>query len=365
MKAMELAKQKSGSALITVLCFTAILLLTSFTLLAISGHSMAISGRIREDASVLALAEAGVADMLDKMGAGVSNYYHWIGQTHSQSYGEGGFTVHASQNTNTHRVLVASTGAIGDNRRTTVLEILGHMIERNDTALGVGGVILVEGDLHLHDGAGSIEGNVHVNQNIIALTGASKPVDGIVTVSGDYAGGINATGGVEEGADQRDVPDFLPLTEWEDLAKDDGLYYDRDTTWSQNTTLEPNNGIVYVAGNATFRNKSTLKGHLVAAGDISHGQNFTHVPVNTNYPAMLAGGDIDLRQRGEGYHGVVWAAGDIWIGQKKTIKGALIARGNMHLQNNVTLTPLEAMPAWMPETVVTQDVEIVIGGWIQ
>ena len=365
MNSMELRKRKSGSALITVLCFTAILLLTSFTLLAISGHSMAISGRIREDASALALAEAGVADMLDKMGAGVSNYYHWIGQTHSQPYGEGGFTVHASQNTNTHRVLVTSTGAIGDNRRTTVLEILGHMIERNDTALGVGGVILVEGDLHLHDGAGHIEGNVHVNQNIIALTGSDKEVDGVVTVSGVYGGGINATGGVDDEADPRDVPDFLPLTEWEELAQNGGLYYDSDITWSQRTTLEPGNGIVYVAGDATFRNQSTLKGHLIAAGNISHGQHFTHVPVNTNYPAMLAGGDIDLRQSGVNYHGVIWAAGDIRVGQTKTIKGALIARGNMHLQNNVTLTPLEAMPAWMPETVVTQDVEIVIGGWIQ
>jgi len=362
---MNFIKNKVGSALITVLCFTGILFLTAFTMLTLSQHALSISVRLREDAATLALAEAGVGDMLDKMGAGVTNYYYWLGRTNIQEFGEGKFTVIVRQNPNTHRVLIKSTGKINNNQRTTVLEILGNMIERYDNALGVDGVILVDGNLYVRDGAGQIDGNVHANQNIIALTGASKPVNGIVTVSGNTIEGVDASGGWETGAKKRDVPDFLPFTEWKQLAKDDGIYIDDDITWSQNTTIQPNNGIVYVAGDANFRNRSILKGHLIAAGDVSHGQNFTHIPVNTNYPAILAGGNIDLRQRGEGYHGIIWAAGDIHVGQNKSITGALIARGNMHMQNSVTLGPLGEMPDWMPETVITQDVEIIIGGWIQ
>jgi hypothetical protein len=360
---------QEGSVLVVTLCFTAILLMTSATMLTLSKYSLSMSARIREDASALALAEAGVADMLGKMGQNVSNYLYWIGRTNTQNFGEGSFTVFTTQNTNTQRVLIDSTGSIDNNARRTVLEILGHMEEFYTSALGVDGCILAGGDITFHDAAGTINGSIHANGIIENNTGAQKTINGSATCAGDTISGINVgTNSMTPLSPVRIIPDYRPFTDWEELAKNGGIYIDGNKTWQNGATADagpPKNGVIYVNGNAHFRNNSQLVGHLIASGDISHDNNFNHVPVNTNWPAMLAGGDIDLRNRGVNYYGVIWSANDIRVANLKTIDGALIALNNVYMQNNSTLTPLSSSPAWGPLAIASQEVRIVIGGWIR
>lgn len=351
MKTRNRLRNKNGSALIVTVLFMAVLLSTTAAMLALSRFSMNISGRLSEDAAVLALAEAGVGDLLGRYG---HNYKLLIGSSVSTNFGgkQGGYTATAvvGAGAGIPTILVTGKGFIGDNERETVLELL---FTRN-----FHGAILAGGNIQFSDGAGLVTGDIHANGRIYNTTGASKTIDGTASACGTVSG-VAATNTLESHP-VIEVPEYLPFDEWEAIAAANGEHYVGNKSFGGKSYTEPNGGLMYVSGNVSFGQNSTFKGHLVVGGSITIAQRFEYIPVNTNAYrfALLAGSDINIGQLSYGLVGDIWAGRDIEVSNNTSINGQLIAKGNVNVGNRLIIT---ALPEDEDESLLIP----AVGGWVK
>ncbi len=351
MNTLRKLKNKDGSALVVTVCFMAILLTVTAAMLALSSYSMNMSRQLHEDAAVLALAEAGVGDLLGRYG---HNYKLLLGSSVSTNFGGGlgTFTASAAAGVGASlpTILVTGTGTIGGNTRETVLELL--------FTRKFHGAILAGGDIKFSDGAGLIVGDIHANGKIHNTTGASKKIDGTASAVGTV-GGVAATNEIP-GHGAIDIPEYLPFDEWEAIAIANGEWYEGNLNFPGMSNTKPNGGLMYVTGNVSFGQNSRFEGHLVAGGSITIAQRFVYIPTNTNaFPfAMLAGLDIDIGQLSEGLVGDIWAAGQIDVANNTELNGSLIAKGDVNVGNRLILTVL-------PEDLDEDELVPVMGGWVR
>jgi hypothetical protein len=351
--------EKEGSALIVVVCLSAIMLMMGAGLLWITKNSAHMAGVIRTEASALAVAEAGIADMMAKMEGPLSNFYYWASATNEDSFGEGRYYVVTRMNTN-GRVLIDSTGYVKDGDFRTVVEILGNLVEDYEYALGVNGVILAGGDIVLKSSAMEVNGDIHANGNVTQTAG-NPEVNGSISCGGTCNVTPTGTNTVTEGAPDKTVPDLRPFTWWEQMAQSNGIYYGSSVVLP-GVDLRPTNGVVYVNGDIEIANSSSLVGTLVASGSITINNRFDQSPFNTNWPCMLAGVNVELLNRNT-YWGIIWAANDVINNNRRHIDGGIIAMNNVVSENQMDLTPITA-PDWDPLVLTNYSVVVVMGGWI-
>ena len=350
---------KNGAALVVVLCLAGIMLIASFSLVMVSGSMARKSSRIYKGVQALAIAEAGVADVLERM---ETNYIALVDTVHTQSFAGGDYVVKTKSDMATGNVTIWSDGRIDDEDRMTVVELLGDIASLYGKFLGAGDAILAERDVTLDTAALQINGSVHANQNVLHTRGNTK-VNGDVSACGVVE--VNVTPGHTKtpGAGRIVIPDFQPFDAWKDLAQLGGIYYPSSVVL-KGVTLTPGNGVVYVDGDIEIAKKpSVLLGTLVAAGTITINNRFDQTAFNTNWPALLAGMNVELLNRNT-YQGVIFAGNNIRIRNNRDITGALVSLNNITMDNRGVVNPLTQSPSFTPEDTNSVP-EVIVGGWLR
>jgi Tfp pilus assembly protein PilX len=156
------------------------------------------------------------------------------------------------------------------------------------------------------------------------------------TVTGNIASGDNVdneSGMTITGTVTEDSTVAMPTA---DLASYAAI---ATTTVTGNRTFTAGtySGIWYVSGNATLRDGVTFNGTLIAGGNIvlTNVDNFTSTPTS-NYPALVAGGDVRGDNMTEAnITGLIFAADDITIddGEDNTVNGSLISGDDFSIQD--------------------------------
>jgi hypothetical protein len=304
----------------------------------------------------LAIAEAGVADILAVMN---TNYSAGVGVNYTKSFGNGSFTVITSQDAASGNVLITSTGKFNNENRTTKLELLGDKYA-NWNALASDCTIIAGGNATLETAAPVIMGRIHANGNIFNSKGniiilGDLSANGIIQIKPQC--GFTAT----PCHPKIDIPSYLPLDPWMEKAKNGGLYFNCSRKFAK-VDLKPGNGVIYVNGDVELGNRSAIHGTLVASGSITINNRLTQTQFTANWPSLLAGVDINLNNRNH-FTGAIFAGNNITSRNNKTIDGQLIALNNIYLENRAQLPALSTPPAWTPDGV--DDPEIIVGGWLQ
>ena len=354
MKAMK--HNRDGYALFIVMLVCSILTMAGTVGWQLAGSASKRNRLIGDRAKALAVAEAGVADMLDKLGQDRSG---WVDNTVTNTIGGDSYTVTATARPGA--IVIESTGTAGVISQTTVLEILGDADNSYKTLLLGNFAIVCGGDATIDTGAPTIAGNVHANGNILHTRGNTR-IDGNLTAVG--AVNIPAQPGytVLSGVSQVDLPNFLPFDAWYEMANNGGIYYSSSQVFAK-VDLAPGNGVVYVDGDVEIANKSSIVGTLVATGNITVNNRFTHNSYSNSWPAMMAGVNIELFNHNN-YEGVIFAGNNISTRNNKDINGILIALNNINVENNCTIIPPSVLCDWNPGGE-QEDIPVVVGGWVR
>ncbi len=349
--------RQRGSALLIVLGLVLLMGLSTAMMAAMTGQASFRVRKTLRSSSSLAIAEAGVAYVINIMN---TNFSDGVGITISEDFGGGEYTVITERDAVSGNIVISSTGTFMGETRTTCLELLGDKYTMW-SILSAESAIISDGDIIIETSSPLVVGRVHANGNILNSSG-NPEVDGDLTANGIIQ--LTPQDGFEAipGHAKVSVPSYLPLDPWRDMAQNGGLYFDGNQKW-HNETLAPGNGIVYVNGDVEINNQSSLHGTLVASGSITINNHFSQTPFTANWPTLLAGVDVNLFNRNR-YTGAVFAGNNITTRNNKTIKGQLIALNNVYLQNKVQVLPPPTSPAWTPYDDVP-DPDIVVGGWLR
>ncbi len=353
-----LFKNEEGSILILVVCVAFFLMIAGLALAIMSAQATHTSRRLATQAQSLALAERGVADMVARLS---TNYYYWMSNSFTETVPDGFYTVRCSVMTN-NNVIITSDAVYRGISNTTVMELLGTSLQQNNRLLGLGGAVLSDGVIGFRTAAFTMHGNIHGNQNITSASGAQNgTINGIVSAVG-VIGNLNATGGLVPSAPYRDIPEFN-FDSYRQLAIDAGRYYNGDQSFS-GTIDTGTNFVIYVNGNVTISQQSSMCGTLVANGNITINNHFTHTQAYSNRPALLATGSIDI-QNHQYYEGCIYAGVNVSIQNHVTLSNCtVIARGIVSIQNNVTIYAATVYPAWDPFNPEVPP-EVIVGGWLK
>lgn len=349
---------RDGSAIMIVICVSGILLITAVAISFMAGNAAFTSRKLHSGEQALAIAEAGAADMLSKLR---QDFGAWANTSITTNFAQGAYVVTSQMSTNTGNVLITSTGTVGSDERTTALEVLGDLWLLYDSVVGAGDAILAENDCTLDTAALAVHGRVHANSDVLHTHG-NTVIDGDVSSCGVVEVEVSPGHNKLPGSGRVVVPDYQPFDAWKAWAQSGGIYYPASVTLPA-ATLTPGNGVVYVDGDVEVRNQSGLVGTLVAAGTITIENRFDQTPFNTNWPALLAGIDVNLHNRNV-YNGVIFAGNNVSSRNFRTINGCIIALNNVEADNRMVINPLTYSPAWDP-TDTNPAPELIVGGWLR
>jgi hypothetical protein len=354
---------REGSVMVVVMLVSGILMLASASLVALSSDSAFRMRRQLLGSQALNIAEAGIGDMIGRMS---EDYVAWQDASVSASFGGGTFSV-VSETIGGGNVLITSEGTIGSASRTVAVELLGTQRDRNDLLLGIEGAILSGGDVRFRTAAFTIRGNVHSNQKVTSANGAQNGSI-YASLTNNAAGTISAVetignlqGNHAPNASLRELPGFN-FDSYRQMAQVGGIYYEGNQTLS-GWNGAPANGIVYVNGNVTIRNNSSLVGTLVANGDITLENNFTQTAFAPDMPALLATGTVTMGNRGR-LHGLVYAGVNAIISNNVDVLGGIVSVGYTEINNHTDIYHPAEMPPWDPLQPAVPP-EVIIGGWLR
>lgn len=347
---------REGSALITVVGLILLMTLAGAIIAAMTGQSAFRVKKTLRSSCALAIAEAGVADIIDIMN---TNYTAGIGVSYTKDFSDGSFTVTTAKDGTSGNILITSTGVFADETRTTRLELLGDKYAMWN-ALAASCAIIAEGNVTLETAAPDIRGRVHANGSILHSHGNIK-VQGDLTANGVVQ--ITPQSGFQAipGHPVEQVPTYLPFDPWMEMAKNGGMYFEGNQKWNK-INLNPANGVIYVNGDVEINNRSTMTGTLVASGSITINNRFNQTQFSPQWPSLLAGVDVNLFNRNR-YTGAIFAGNNITTRNNKVINGPLIALNNVYVENKAQLPSQTKPPTWNPDGI--EDPEIIVGGWLQ
>lgn len=350
--------RKAGSALVIVMCFSAILLLTGIALHRMSTQLAFTVGNFRKGAQALAVAEAGVSDALDKLS---SDFETYKSSTTSNNLADGSYVVTVTTNGKTGAI-IASAGTYAGTTRETVLETLGTWQSAWDTNLFSNYGILSDGNSELSGGDGEVKASMYANGSTAIKPNVTVQYSvyavGIIDNKGTVGGSTNAN------ASEVEIPTFS-FEYYKNLAQADGLYYNADKDF-KNATYSPNNGIIFVEGNVTVFNSATIGGAIIASGNINIlGGTFSN-PAGTGLPSLLSAGNIDINGGHKTFNGFIYADGNVDIKGDNTIYGGIIADGNVAVQGNWTIYPGDGtIPPGINPAEGGSVTRIRIGAWLR
>jgi len=338
---------------------SAVLMIAGISMTFMTSNASFTSRKMLLGARALAIAEAGIANQVMRMSTNSgSAYLYWAsGVSNVGTFGEGTYVVTVSTPPGEINHIVTSVGTIAGESRTTVLELV--------RTPSVDGAIIAGGNITLDTGAMTVNGDVMANGNVYNSQG-NPTVNGDISCHGSTcqlnASGTETTGApvidpLQAVASELPYPIVPPFTAYSNAAVAGGLFYSGNKSWS-GVAINPANGIVFVAGDASIANRSSLRGILVASGSITIDNRFDgQTAFNTNWTvSLIAGYNIDLDNRNN-FGGMIFAGNDLTLSNSRDVRGKLVALNNVSVRNRGTITP--------PPTTSSGNPQVVIGGWLR
>lgn len=356
---MKTTKRNSGAVLVVVMGMSAILILAGVSLTMMTANKAHQARKLRDGAQALSIAEAGIADNIDKM---KTNYYGWVNATNSGVFMEGSFTSISSLQPN-KTIRIASYGTVNNEERSTVIEIIADpdiLKQLTIDGIGIFGLSTM-----LLDGNDIVIASVHANDDLTFSKGTvSGEVTsaGVVTVPPGGGSTVPVPGEEYSGVAEKTLDDPFDFNEWYEAATNNGLYYPGPGPVALSGPLYPSNGVIYVNGDVTFNNGTDIIGCVVAKGNIEVHNSLTQTNFGPGLPAFLADGDILFRNRNN-YFGTIYCTGDFTSDNRRVIIGVVIAEGAIEISNHFHLEAPEADVAWGPDGNADPDVDI--GAWLK
>lgn len=358
---------KAGSVLVAVLGVSLILMLAGVTMVVLSRQSMHRIQRTAHYAQAQAVAEAGIADMIAKLG---TNYTAWQNTNYTALFfTNGAYYVTTELQTNGN-VLITSDGIYMDASNRTIMELLGTVQTHWNELYDTNSAILSDGVITLATGAYDIYGNVHGNGNVSLANG---DVYGNVSAGGTVSGSSGVTGTISNGAPLSPIPPAGPFNfdSYRQMATNGGAYREGNQTLSGDPIASPvpvngiSNGVLYVNGDLTIANNSSFAGTIVVNGNVTIVNHFTQTdfPGTSNMPSVLSTGTITI-QNHTTLSGVVYATGNVILQNNTTIYGGVISGGYTDIRNSIEIHPGTGYPAWDPLNPEVPP-EVIVGGWLK
>jgi hypothetical protein len=361
-KRQRVSKQE-GSALLVVMLVCFVLGTVGAVGWQLAGSAAMRTRQAGKISVAVATAESGVSEMYNRL---QSDPEEWIGKSFTNALGSGSYVVSATVVGST--IVVESTGTAAGVSQTTAIELLGDIDQGalQTTPSVFSGIygILAGGDVVLETSAMDIHGAVHANGNIKSSEG-NPPVHGNMTAVGSIEVTPQTGYTASEGSARVEVPEGDFFSVWKAKAQNGGIYVDGDYQIAK-TTVVPGNGVVYVEGNVKIQNRSGLIGTLVAMGNITVDNQFTHTAYADDWPVMLCGGNIELYNRNN-YVGLIYTRGNLLSCNRKQIKGNIIALGDVEIKNGCNLEPAADVTYVLDPDAepVAETIAILPGGWIR
>ncbi len=346
-------EKRRGSTLLVVMGMATVLMISGAAISFMTANMSHSVIHYRDRGQALSIAEAGIADMVAKLR---TNYTMWIGSTNLSAFSTGSNSVSATVQTNGN-ILLSSTGWVGDVAQTTVMETLGTTVDPRDVAWGQGSGLLSDGIVIMETGAPTVNGGAHSN-------GDFNLVNGVINGDLSSAATVNQTGGTVSGTvtsttEPVTIPGFAFDT-YLSLAQSGGIYHSGDVNLSG--VITPANGVLYVNGNVSFSNNTTVNGVIVANGDVTIANRLTQNQVN-GYPAVLSQGTVYLHNRNV-FNGTVYGMIGIDTYNNRIVNGSLISSGPINIRNRLEVNAQASAPVWDP-ALTNADPDVVFGAWIK
>ena len=376
------ANRKAGSAMLVVMLFCAILMLSSAAILAMASNASFRMRRQLRDSQTLQIAEAGIADMIGRLS---DNYEMWQDSTNQAVFAGGQYRV-VSETTPNGSVIITSRGVIDSVSRIASVELLGTDRDHNDALFSLDGAILSGGDVRFNTAAFSIKGNVHSNTEVVTGGGNSAanadflPADGAAEVFISAVGNVDSilTATRQENVAERELPQFN-FDSYRQLAIDEGLYFENGQAWSAFRDFGANtyasgqganrqeyipsgtNRIIYVNGDVEI-SAGNWHGTLVVNGNVTL-RNQYHQTANPGMPAILSTGSVDIGNRGT-INGLIYAKLNVYVNNNVDLNGGIISGGYTEINNNTDVVHPSDSPDWDP-LQPTIPPEVLVGGWLR
>lgn len=356
---------RRGSALLIVMCFSAILLMTCLALHKMSTGLAYTVGNFRKGGQALALAEAGVSDILQKQ---ASDFETWKSSTLSNSFGGGSYVVTAVTNGRTGSI-ITSVGTYDGTTRETVLETLGDWMSAWDTNIfgtyGIFSAGLIDGN-----GNGVLHSSLFSNDGIAIAPN--------VTIEGDVSsvGTVNiqgtVTGSTNEMAEPIETPTFS-FDYYRNIATNYGGDYYTNSQTFMNETVWPVSGVTCVNGDVMIKNNAIIKGAIVAwgdilmtGGDISHDELADPSDPSKALPSLMSiTGNVRVNG-GQTLNGFIYAAGDVVINGGDTVYGGIICGGVVDARGDWEIFPGDGtVPPGINPAEGGEVTKLRIGAWLR
>ncbi|MFC1462899.1 hypothetical protein ACFLQU_04755 [Verrucomicrobiota bacterium] len=375
---------RRGSALLIVMCFAILLMVTSMTLHRMSTQLAFTVGNFRKGAEALAVAESGVSDMLERLSI---NFSANANRSITNVLASGTYIVSTKTNGATG-CIITSVGTVDGKERETVLESLGTWRSGWNTNLfgnwgiAADGIVDVNGQGVLHasgysgtkielapgtviEGTASSAGQI-VNQGTINGE-TNEFIEPVELPTFNYAYFLALAGGMylEDGA----VVDFKKNSH-EYLLNGVGTGIMSGS--GDGDVVSPNgSGVICVNGNALIQNDADIRGAIIATGEINmQGGHVTHTgftgPDGNPLPSLMAlGGDVCVAS-GQTLHGFVYATGNVQLNGGDTVYGGVVALGMFDGRNDWQIFP---GPGGTPGGINPADggevTRVRIGAWLK
>ena len=194
---------RRGSTLLIVMGICMVLMVTGIALTKMTNQASFMARHQHDWARALAVAEAGVSDMISHLTTDYATWYH--NATDTMAYSDGSNVVTTATNT-AGNVIIRSTGYVNGVEREVILELLGTQVDVNDRLWAFAEGLLSDGVVVMETGAPEINGDAHAN-------GQFNLINGTINGNLSSAGLVNQTGGTVSGSstsktDPVEIPTF-------------------------------------------------------------------------------------------------------------------------------------------------------------
>lgn len=379
------SKSRRGSALLIVMCFAILLMVTSMTLHKMSTQLAFTVGNFRKGAEALAVAESGVSDMLERLSVTFSGN---VGIVVTNELVHGTYYVRTQTNGATG-CIITSTGIVDGVVRVTVLESLGTWKSAWNTNLFGHWGIAADGVLDVN-GQGILHASGYSGTEFLLAPGT--------VVQGDVscAGAIDNKGTIGGATNEFIEPIELPTFNYNyflALAGGDQIMGDARFEKNQNQQFEPSmtwsgtdivwdgkdvrlhthpTQIMCVRGDVDIGSDTVIRGSIIALGYIKMAGG--HIdqaapmtgPDGSPMPSLMAlGGDVVVNS-GQTLQGFVYSSGNVQLNGGDVVWGGVICHGTFEGKNDWQVHP---GPGGTPGGINPGDggevTRVRIGAWLK
>jgi len=347
MRTQKILRDRSGSALITMMVCMLLMTMAGGYMYQTSAQSSHFTGMLRVSTQSQAVAEAGLAAALARLRG---NWSLINSSFPSGNIDDGTYTT--TRSTSGGRYLIETTGTVKGHSRTVSAEVKAPTVSALDYVIAGGGSGNHVIDVGTGQSSGTIAGDIYMG-GPVTIDGPSSGGGGTLDITGDVESLSTITSGSNmsiSGASTSNTTTTVAFptvdfSYYQAIASASGQYYNGDVTYATGTIpASPAGGVIYVNGNVTIQGTQNTTASIVATGNITiskTGSTYPRVTINqySNYPALMTqNGNITVTSVGSAspdayltMTGLVYSGNNFSVSTGNhfnlTITGSILAKG--------------------------------------